>query len=312
MFRPAHAALLLLMGVICVVQTWRNRSMQVVDVASLVVASKRRCEMAEDLLPGKVVSDDTGSAYWEPSRCVLDRADLSEMVTCMNEKKLVLMGDSIAEQMSTYGRRALNSSFPFLRDVSSQGYAMKHAAELRAQKTSLVLFSMGLWDVGVHFCGLKSFYYSIKNKIKVYKAALPADTMFVIHNLQYINGKNPVATACNPQKKLEVYRDMISLVASCSNITHMTTYDYSASMPDASIDGVHYSQKVQQLKMQTLTHIACKGLLPEKPQYPSCTPQMESDLLMVWEGIEEATRPNEGCPQKLAPLTCREVPAEKG
>eukprot|EP01059_Diplonema_ambulator_P021848 TRINITY_DN3632_c5_g1_i1.p1 TRINITY_DN3632_c5_g1~~TRINITY_DN3632_c5_g1_i1.p1 ORF type:complete len:334 (+),score=40.68 TRINITY_DN3632_c5_g1_i1:155-1156(+) len=273
--------------------------------------TKPKCKGVDDVIPWKSVEISTGyenSTYrWVPENCVLDWMPDAAARKCLKQFKPAGVGDSIAMNHVAAGWKMLkNLRFEQIKDVSSVSPFTDQAKELREARPRLIIFSQGIWDIGMHYCGVSTFYKNVKQKLLAYKSVVPPDTAFVYHNLQYLNGTNTWAKSCNPRAKVELFREAIALAASCTNVTLFTSYDYAASRPSESGDGVHYGYRIQLMKLHIIAQMLCNGLEPPRAPY-RCTPALEEQLLAKWD-VDLANRKSKRCPQ--VPDVCKDITDE--
>eukprot|EP01059_Diplonema_ambulator_P005791 TRINITY_DN1557_c0_g1_i15.p1 TRINITY_DN1557_c0_g1~~TRINITY_DN1557_c0_g1_i15.p1 ORF type:complete len:327 (+),score=105.55 TRINITY_DN1557_c0_g1_i15:47-1027(+) len=262
---------------------------------------KPLCEGIDDFTPGAAVnitSDLNKVSYkWVPATCKLPWLPDSDVRQCIEQKRTAVVGDSIAmlHADSAHGNLG-HLPVKKIADRSSLLPVGPIVTKLKKADPKLVVFSQGIWDIGLHWCGVRSFYNHVKAKLLAYRSVIGKDAWFIYHGIDNLNSTQPGWTsACNPRAKVELYREAIKLVTSCTDTVHLDTFAYSTARQYDTPDGVHYNNRVQLLKFHIMTHMVCRGLAPPKPAY-ACTPELEEELLSRWEKDPADATPDKECP----------------
>eukprot|EP01059_Diplonema_ambulator_P001640 TRINITY_DN1139_c0_g1_i24.p1 TRINITY_DN1139_c0_g1~~TRINITY_DN1139_c0_g1_i24.p1 ORF type:complete len:981 (+),score=308.39 TRINITY_DN1139_c0_g1_i24:184-2943(+) len=276
-------------------------------------SGKEMCRDAGDLYPGEVVD-----GQWEPRKCSLYFSRVTDYYKCLVAKPLVVIGDSVAEQLYNMFLRKVRAAGAAPTSPMPLKFIPEPTAHFQSEDDSFLseakaaTLSLGVWDAGVRWCGTDNFYTSMKRKIAFYKERLPEGAPFYLQNIHYVNMERcngPYCSKCYTRERLAVYREMIEMLAVCTGSHVIDIYNLTLSATTNTQDGVHYGSKVQENKANILLNMMCgRGasnidhLVPVKPSV-SCDDEEAS--LARWRNDAKAND-IEGCPRETKAHKCPE------
>ena len=166
--------------------------------------------------------------------------------------------------------------------------AFKHR---HLERADVLLLNGGMWDMGMSFCGVRSFYIGAKKVIEHINSHKREDALFLVWPIHFVNidrcPPSDLCYQCNSPEKASVFRKALRLAASCSNVSMIDTSPMTKQIPLHSSDGAHYSEDYAILESDILMNIACRDP-PMAPLPPDpCPPGEEERLLSLWEKMKD-------------------------
>eukprot|EP01064_Diplonema_japonicum_P039274 TRINITY_DN9802_c0_g1_i1.p1 TRINITY_DN9802_c0_g1~~TRINITY_DN9802_c0_g1_i1.p1 ORF type:complete len:984 (+),score=173.94 TRINITY_DN9802_c0_g1_i1:57-3008(+) len=272
------------------------------------------CTRHEELFPGNLVD-----SRWKPDKCKLHFYTLKEVAKCIKRYPYAAIGDSLGEQLVYNMKRSSEQGPSYTKVVWSPSMQSTNLTTSKSgidlhnyvtQEVEFAALSFGMWDIGVHWCGLDDFYYKLKEKVLKYKRMLKPTARLVIHNLHNINTiKSDLkwVRMCNPQEKVRVYREMLQMASVCTGVGMVDTYPLTMKGEAHTHDGVHYDEPVIRPKVNMLMNMMCGPHLNEtdrlKPWFPPVACD-ESAALARWKQVKEAVSFSPGCPDYQNDMGC--------
>eukprot|EP01059_Diplonema_ambulator_P014519 TRINITY_DN2542_c1_g1_i3.p1 TRINITY_DN2542_c1_g1~~TRINITY_DN2542_c1_g1_i3.p1 ORF type:complete len:1238 (+),score=329.18 TRINITY_DN2542_c1_g1_i3:40-3714(+) len=281
-----------------------------IHVEKILRPHSSRCVNYIEVYPGKLfISNST----WAPRKCILKSFTNEETARCTGFVPLLTIGDAISEQISRQIVDVLrvetkqpyitiaNASTVRHMEVISTRVPLPNATDPQTkfltQKAKFIMISSGLWDFGVHFCGVRSYYEAIIERIKEIKSLALPDATVAVMNLQYFHPENchegTWCRSCVTPERISVYREALQLAAACTKTKMLDMTPITKQGKLATHDGVHYSPEVLIPESTILLNTMCgKFALWDPPA--DCS--SEEDYLDKWDAnIAVRTFPD-GCP----------------
>ncbi|KAJ9446230.1 hypothetical protein DIPPA_06134 [Diplonema papillatum] len=139
------------------------------------------------------------------------------------------------------------------------------------QRADYVLFSTGMWEMGLKGVPLADFIPWAITKIEMLKARIGPQAVLVVfpHHWIHLDSKMPgvhLREGCNSGGKLALYRAALIEAAVCSGVEVFDSSSITRHMTHAlKQDGVHYAAKVE---LQLMVNSMCRT----DPPFPWPTP----------------------------------------
>eukprot|EP01064_Diplonema_japonicum_P026054 TRINITY_DN37468_c0_g1_i1.p1 TRINITY_DN37468_c0_g1~~TRINITY_DN37468_c0_g1_i1.p1 ORF type:complete len:352 (+),score=20.14 TRINITY_DN37468_c0_g1_i1:54-1058(+) len=280
-----------------------------------------RCKEMADLYPGKLVG-----SKWKPDNCRLKDFSWEEKGRCVGEKKLFTISDSLGEAVQRrvfydflFARRwsrSIREKYApagkrFIWSPSTASRPLLHGKFLPSlRKSSFVILSNGLWDIGMGSCGIDHYFDVLRKKVLIYKRTLRSGSTMVLYNIPYIHHKttgSKLGTLCNPGPRVAVYREALKLVASCTGVGILDTFQMQKQNANSTPDGIHSTGKGNVARAGIIYSMMCPSKQEDRlqPYHPGwkCTPEAVKEAKARWASVPEAASQPEGCPS--LPVTKR-------
>eukprot|EP01064_Diplonema_japonicum_P015436 TRINITY_DN2315_c0_g1_i1.p1 TRINITY_DN2315_c0_g1~~TRINITY_DN2315_c0_g1_i1.p1 ORF type:complete len:532 (+),score=148.37 TRINITY_DN2315_c0_g1_i1:61-1596(+) len=293
----------------------------VVQDASEPRGVKNACQTAEQVFPGKLV--DT---HWVPDNCDIKQYNDTSGALCVKSVPFLSIGDTLSRSyhdsfivkfwrskiredkiagpdhtahiwtpstMTEFGTMTRGNKATTPVDVSS----------FLKTKAKFILYSVGSWDVGAHFCGTDQYYTGLKDHVSRYRNLAGPNTTMALYMLPYIHhDKASWIRTCNPVGKLTVYREIMLQVASCLNLPVFNVYPIQKQYPSDSPDGLHMYGEGLLGAGEVLLNVMCDGLGLWYPKLP-CSAEDEERVMARWREDPVANRRSPDC---RGAVTCSE------
>eukprot|EP01059_Diplonema_ambulator_P000822 TRINITY_DN10662_c0_g1_i1.p1 TRINITY_DN10662_c0_g1~~TRINITY_DN10662_c0_g1_i1.p1 ORF type:complete len:307 (+),score=58.39 TRINITY_DN10662_c0_g1_i1:84-923(+) len=262
-----------------------------------------------EVYPGRLVG-----RTWRPAKCELNYLRLKDIETCLKQRPLVVLGDSLAMQLGIALRYML---FPFVGNAVDSYYVAKiwnpssshpfstqskegmDHFEFLSQRAKVGVISMGMWDMGVHFCSTDAFYDGFKEEVLTYKAMMQPGAQIMIHQLHWLHfNKSIWVDTCNPVAKIQLFREMTEMVSACTGIGIFDSIPVTRQAHSFTGDGVHFEGNGMTAKLQLFLNMMCDdpltGSPPIAPYHPSITCDEEAAKAR-WRKHEIGNSHSPGC-----------------
>ena len=271
------------------------------------------CRNIDSLMPG---SFENGS--WVSENCEFRPLNISEVQKCLENKIVLVVGDSQLRSLTTSAATAFGLSrmkkghhdkpiklvapgskksplqFFWKPSVNFRGFKNYYPPRKnQLAATDHLIFNDAMSDIGRYGCGVQVFYTRLLKQMRLYKAAIPSEAVFSLFVLHWIwldpTICSELCRKCNSPAKLAAFREATLLAASCSGISLIDTSKVTRSMGmKHSYDGVHLSGSALRLQLDIVAHNICR---PRDVPFTSSNPIRCSDEAVIrkkWETIPEA------------------------
>eukprot|EP01059_Diplonema_ambulator_P007119 TRINITY_DN16649_c0_g1_i1.p1 TRINITY_DN16649_c0_g1~~TRINITY_DN16649_c0_g1_i1.p1 ORF type:complete len:775 (+),score=146.20 TRINITY_DN16649_c0_g1_i1:42-2366(+) len=281
--------------------------------ACVLKYKKPFCETAEDFrYPGPPESE------YNPRHCILRRYSKQELMQCLGKGTFIGIGDSLVAQVVQTLSIKAGMPRPALANMlwnPSVSFQEWYLSKMKndmfpflTEKAGFAMVSMGMWEIGVHWCGPEAFYEGMKQRVLKYKSVMKPNTTLAIHNIHYINvDKHPFTKICNPPDKVKIFREIVETVSACTKVPLFDFYPLTKAAYNLTTDGVHYEPEIVSIKANLVLNNLC-GIDKEGHKKLSLyVPHRECDEAAAkrrWAS-SVAAQPSETCHENK--YMCREV-----
>ena len=264
----------------------------------------RNCSAASEISPGYLNRNHQSKhgTRWEPHGCSLQKYGAGEMERCLRRRKVMLIGDNLlrvmVQDMATpRGLHDVTHRFADAGDALILHYsdvadddttgihfyfqpsvnthksdttthkkrpseALQYQEDIRT--SDLIVINIGLFDLGVQYCGLDVFYLRFKEFLESIKSRTKHGARIVIFGMKHLHrslcDKNAWCYLCTSEQKVDVFREAQMLAAKCVGVGFVDLSMISADADDMTEDGVHGDIRYNSLEANLLLHITCRDL----------------------------------------------------
>eukprot|EP01064_Diplonema_japonicum_P006863 TRINITY_DN1468_c1_g1_i1.p1 TRINITY_DN1468_c1_g1~~TRINITY_DN1468_c1_g1_i1.p1 ORF type:complete len:407 (+),score=53.34 TRINITY_DN1468_c1_g1_i1:56-1276(+) len=199
---------------------------------------------------------------WEPEKCRLRTSEEFDIETCLSDKKVLLIGDSLLRQLSeTFEMRVRrrpfqigkfdadqyqwsvgrNGTFRFLKSPTlnkqylSNTHILSQSRTRAVSESDIIVYGGGLWDMGLLQTHINTYLDELIVVLKTFKQLNKPFAMFPVHHVNRTRCYTPrgerLCYRCSDPVKVDAYREAGYIAAACAGVpvfefTALTSYAF--------------------------------------------------------------------------------------
>eukprot|EP00754_Rhynchopus_humris_P035168 Rhum_TRINITY_DN16735_c0_g1::Rhum_TRINITY_DN16735_c0_g1_i1::g.164091::m.164091 len=129
------------------------------------------------------------------------------------------------------------------------------------ETADLIVLNQGMWDMGVHHCGIDVYFSRLRVFIRSLKERAPKTARIVVLGLPHLHRdrchKEWWCYLCTNEHKVAAFREAMRLAAGCEGVGFLRTDHITREGRDETPDGAHPNVHINSVTLNMLLHTAC-------------------------------------------------------